>query len=841
MLHQHGGWWGHKEGPVEHIRRQLRFYSSPVNSKMVRTSKSEHTGASMPAADKLDGNPLLSQLSVSGFTPGGPIPHGYSYLQQDVKKIRTPTRTGGDINGGMSRSASGINVPPLPRLPSFPSTPPSRPSAPPQLVRSKTTSELQRNTKTYSLDSTSVASSSSSSSSSSPLASLLLTDPRTWTPSEVTLYLSHVLCLVPRPLLQDLHAFVRQERLGGKAFLRLREADLEAKGVNWRWRRLMTEASIRLRRDALKRRIWSGRQHDWETAEETEDDDTSHSSDLQWSPSMQPQQRVITATLKRIKDRQYVRGAVEALESTASCDADLSYNACLASSPSPRPLTRHLSSASSSSSSSATSTEVKVPVKEGFVRGQAMNIASRANQGAIHRSNPSTPVRTANTEMDWNVRQDSHRANAVRSTDDSTFKPVAHLTAEESSTYDDVDLMTSNESSSDTFAAPLDQTLIDAILAPDRDCHFDAEADQIAAIGYEEVMQAPAYCSHNTLAEQALMAGHDRSSCLDLPCQEDQHRAPWPASRKEAEMPHEHKVEPSDMTISRSLGRKIHLAATDVYDAGQNLADVDHTAERRSAICSDEGAWTKLQESGHPLSAICDNSSPCDDSNQNQAEDLATLKKMSTLLQNDRDQYFMQDVAPGEFTSDLCGEEPLTVDLGPNKWDSEEEEAADESQPSWEMALRADTTDAQAQWDANFVLLQQSTPPRPSRTPPNQDVLDVGKHQPGSSVPDVERPDAGEVEADVPGSMPAADLRQAILDQCKAWLPFTTTDKSSTGNAALAKTSAACDNDREPDQSTSPPQPPPSSSLPLSSLPPYLLGLGAGVAFVVVSEILRRR
>ncbi|CAO1629272.1 unnamed protein product [Jaminaea pallidilutea] len=811
---------------------------------MTRPSTSGHPRTSMPTADKFDGNPLLSQLSVSGFTPGGPIPHGYSYLQQDVKKIRTPTRTGGDINGGMSRSASGINVPPLPRLPSFPSTPPSRPSAPPQLVRSKTTPELQRNTKTYSLDPSPVASSSSSSSSSSQLTSLLLTDPRTWTPSEVTLYLSHVLCLVPLPLLQDLHAFVRKERLGGKAFLRLREADLEAKGVNWRWRRLMTEASIRLRRDALKRRIWSGRQHDWAAPEETEDDDTSHSSDLQWSPSMQPQQRVITATLKRIKDRQYVRGAVEALESTASCDADLSYNAGLAGSPSPRPLTRHLSSASSSSSSSATSTEVKVPVKEGFVRGQAMNIASRANQGAIHRSNPSTPVRTADTEMGWNVRHDSHRANAVRSTDDSTFRPAAQLAAEESGTYDEEDLITSTESSSDTFAAPLDQTLIDAILAPDRDCHFDAEADQVAAIGYEEVMQVPACCSHNALAEQALTAGHDRSSCLDFPCQVDQHRAPWPARGKEdgkAGRPRDDWKEPNDVTISRAHGKKLYASARDIHEAGRDLANIEQPSDEHLSTCPDESAWARLQQSDCPVSDICDYSTPCEGSRHNQAED-ATSKQMRNVSQNDRDQYSMQDMAPGGFTSDPRGEEPLTVDLGPNNWDSEEEEAADESQPSWEVALRGDTTDAQAQWESNFVLPQRSTPPRPSGTPPNQDVLELGEHQPGSSAPDVERPAAGEVEADVPESMPTADLRQAILDQCKAWLPFTTTEKSSTGNAAPAKTGAACENDDpKQDQSTPPPQPPPSSSLPLSSLPPYLLGLGAGVAFVIASEVLRRR
>lgn len=826
---------------MEENCRHLHLHLSPVNSKMARTSKSEHTGASMPAADKFDSNPLLSQLSVSGFTPGGPIPHGHSYLQQDVKKIRTPTRTGGDISGGMSRSASGISVPPLPRLPSFPLTPPSRPSAPPQLVRSKTTPELQRNTKTCSLDPSPVASSSSS---SSPLALLLLTDPRTWTPSEVTLYLSHVLCLVPRPLLQDLHAFVRQERLGGKAFLRLREADLEVKGVNWRWRRLMTEASIRLRRDALKRRVWSGRQHDWEAAEETEGDDTSHSSDLQWSPSMQPQQRVITATLKRIKDRQYVRGAVEALESTASCDTDLSYSASPSGSPSPRPLTRHLSSASSSSSSSATSTEVKVPVKEGFVRGQAMNIASRANEGAVHRSTPSRPVRTADTEMGWNVRQDSHRANAVRSTDDSTFRPAAQLAAEESGTYDEEDLITSTEPSSDTFAAPLDQTLIDAILAPDRDCHFDADAKEVAT-GYDEVMQASACYSQHALGEQGTnVVGHDRSPCLDTLCQEDQHLMPRPASPKQdgkAEMVRDDWQEPNDLTISRAHGKKTYAPARNVHDVERNLAHVELPSDEHLSTCPHESAWARLQQSHRPLSAICDNPTPCEDSNQNQAEDFAAVKPMETLLQGVDDQCFMLDVAPGELTSDLCGEEPQAVDLGPDNWDSEEEEAADESQPSWEMALRGETTDAQAQWDANFVLLQQSTPPRPSRTLPNQDVLELGEHRPGSSVPDVERPAAGEVEADVPESMPTADLCQAILDRCKAWLPFTTTEKSSTGNAALAKTSAACDNDREPDQPTSPPQSPSSSSLPLSSLPPYLLGLGAGVAFVIASEVLRRR
>ena len=51
-------------------------------------------------------------------------------------------------------------------------------------------------------------------------------------------------------------AYVRASHMGGKVFLRLREEDLEAEGLNIRWRRLMMEAVRKLRRDCLKGRIW---------------------------------------------------------------------------------------------------------------------------------------------------------------------------------------------------------------------------------------------------------------------------------------------------------------------------------------------------------------------------------------------------------------------------------------------------------------------------------------------------------------------------------------------------------------------------------------------------------
>lgn len=102
-------------------------------------------------------------------------------------------------------------------------------------------------------------------------------NPKTWTPSQLALFLSHVLKLTPAPIIQDLINLVFSHGLTGRKFLRLRcliqassvvhltclayintrcrEADLRELNINPLWARLFGEAREKLRREALKGRI----------------------------------------------------------------------------------------------------------------------------------------------------------------------------------------------------------------------------------------------------------------------------------------------------------------------------------------------------------------------------------------------------------------------------------------------------------------------------------------------------------------------------------------------------------------------------------------------------------
>lgn len=81
------------------------------------------------------------------------------------------------------------------------------------------------------------------------------TNPKLWLPSHLAIYISHALDLHPL-LEQDITAFIRDSRLSGRAFLRLRDDDMESMGINVRWRPLLSDARDRLRREALGGKIW---------------------------------------------------------------------------------------------------------------------------------------------------------------------------------------------------------------------------------------------------------------------------------------------------------------------------------------------------------------------------------------------------------------------------------------------------------------------------------------------------------------------------------------------------------------------------------------------------------
>ena len=74
-------------------------------------------------------------------------------------------------------------------------------------------------------------------------------------PSHLSVYIAHALDLHAL-LEQDITAFIRESRLSGRAFLRLRDDDMATMGINIRWRPLLSEARDRLRREALGGKIW---------------------------------------------------------------------------------------------------------------------------------------------------------------------------------------------------------------------------------------------------------------------------------------------------------------------------------------------------------------------------------------------------------------------------------------------------------------------------------------------------------------------------------------------------------------------------------------------------------
>ncbi|GAA5988956.1 hypothetical protein JCM5350_007496 [Sporobolomyces pararoseus] len=85
----------------------------------------------------------------------------------------------------------------------------------------------------------------------------LPSNPKMWLPSHLALYLSNVLSLHPT-LAEDITAFIRNSRLSGRTFLRLKSTDLEELGVNVRWRAALLEAGDKLRRESLGGRIFWG-------------------------------------------------------------------------------------------------------------------------------------------------------------------------------------------------------------------------------------------------------------------------------------------------------------------------------------------------------------------------------------------------------------------------------------------------------------------------------------------------------------------------------------------------------------------------------------------------------
>ncbi|KAG9014907.1 hypothetical protein FRB90_005147 [Tulasnella sp. 427] len=101
--------------------------------------------------------------------------------------------------------------------------------------------------------------------SSSPARSIrvdeLPSNPKTWTSTHLARYLSSALRVkgggsLPAPIVRDIGTFVVDQKLSGRAFLRLTQNDLEAMGMNQLWRPALLDASRILRQNVVQGRIW---------------------------------------------------------------------------------------------------------------------------------------------------------------------------------------------------------------------------------------------------------------------------------------------------------------------------------------------------------------------------------------------------------------------------------------------------------------------------------------------------------------------------------------------------------------------------------------------------------
>jgi len=79
----------------------------------------------------------------------------------------------------------------------------------------------------------------------------LPSNPESWTCAHVSLYLSHRLRLTPKPIVDDLTRFIKEDaRLTGKRFLNLTEADLISMQFQESWRKAIMTGIKLLRRES---------------------------------------------------------------------------------------------------------------------------------------------------------------------------------------------------------------------------------------------------------------------------------------------------------------------------------------------------------------------------------------------------------------------------------------------------------------------------------------------------------------------------------------------------------------------------------------------------------------
>lgn len=322
--------------------------------------------------------------NVAGFSPGGQVFEGYSYLTRSTSMSTSTRSRPKGLQTATPSAPPAANLsgsPSSPRFTRLAQSPPTSPMGEHTELprRSNTIHRMSSSISTPELHSFNVhpARSVSESERLAEAVANLPHNPKAWLPSQVALYLTHVLGLVPRPVVEDVTAYVRSSRMGGRAFLRLSESDLERQGLNLKWRKLMVEAGRKLRRDALRGRIWGYESgslrwpksaHDLarEEAEELDDSELRAEKD----GIVRSSSTTSKLTLKRMRDSRKVRGIIHAFQSE------------------PMPTVNPSSS------------PVDSVFGEGYVRGQAQQILSESEQKKLSLRRPLRPRRST-ADFPW--------------------------------------------------------------------------------------------------------------------------------------------------------------------------------------------------------------------------------------------------------------------------------------------------------------------------------------------------------------------------------------------------------------------------------------------------------
>ncbi|KAH9818876.1 hypothetical protein DFH28DRAFT_1080698 [Melampsora americana] len=103
--------------------------------------------------------------------------------------------------------------------------------------------------------------------SSGDLCANLPANPTTWSPSELAMYLSHVLNLGPARLIADIRTYVISAGMSGRKFLQMTTREFQSSGLNQNWVKMMREARNRLRRECRRNRSET-HEVDWEDDEQ---------------------------------------------------------------------------------------------------------------------------------------------------------------------------------------------------------------------------------------------------------------------------------------------------------------------------------------------------------------------------------------------------------------------------------------------------------------------------------------------------------------------------------------------------------------------------------------------